>query len=310
MANTVVVGTPQVAGQQTRHKRGLFHGDNPWLWLAPAGIFLFLYSIVPLIYNIYLTFHEFHTRKKVFEFVALENWTTLFSDSRFWNALSITLQYVVIALIIQLALGILIAVLLDARPFGVGLMQTLIILPMVTAPSVAAMMFRLLTHSEFGYVDFLFESLGIVTKDEPLMGGSGAYALLGVLLVEIWQWTPFIVLIALAGLKSIPHEVTEAAQVDGANAWERFWRIRLPMMMPVLTVAILFRLVDLFRVFDYIVILTSGGPALRTETLSFYGYVNTFQQVNFGYGATLGVFVMVLVYVIAFSYIRIFRVRW
>jgi multiple sugar transport system permease protein len=129
-------------------------------------------------------------------------------------------------------------------------------------------------------------------------------------LVEIWQWTPFVVLIVLAGLKSIPTEVIEASEVDGANWWQRFWRIKLPLLSTVLTIAILFRLVDLFRVFDYIVILTAGGPALRTETLSYYGYVNTFQQVNFGYGATLGVFVMVLVWVVAFSYIRIFRVKW
>jgi multiple sugar transport system permease protein len=104
--------------------------------------------------------------------------------------------------------------------------------------------------------------------------------------------------------------VLEAAQVDGANWPQRFFRITLPLLRPVLTIAILFRLVDLFRVFDYVVILTSGGPALRTETLSYYGYVNTFQQVNFGYGATLGVFVMIIVWVVAFSYIRIFRVKW
>ncbi len=293
-----------------RRKRGFFTGENPWVWLAPALIFLILYAAGPLLYNVYLSFHEFVARRRTFDWVGLENWTTLFQDARFINAMSITLQYVAIALIIQVVLGVLIAVLLDARPFGVGIMQTLIILPMVTAPSVAAMLFRLLTHSEFGYIDFLFERIGIVTRNEPLIGGTGVYALMGVLIVEIWQWTPFVVLIALAGLKSIPTEVLEAAQVDGANWPQRFFRITLPLLRPVLTIAILFRLVDLFRVFDYVVILTSGGPALRTETISFYGYVNTFQQVNFGYGATIGVFVMILVWVVAFSYIRIFRVKW
>ncbi len=306
----VLVGTPAPTVAVAGHKRRFFSGENPWLWLSPALIFLLLYSLGPLLYNIYLSFHEFNARRKEFLFVEFENWTTLFSDSRFQNAISITLQYVVIALIVQVLLGILIAVLLDARPFGVGLMQTLIILPMVTAPTVAGMLFRLLNHSEFGYVNFLFERAGIVTRAEPLLGGSGENALLGVLIVEVWQWTPFVVLIVLAGLKSIPTEVVEASQVDGANWWQRFWRIKLPLLSTVLTIAILFRLVDLFRVFDYVVILTSGGPALRTESLSYYGYVNTFQQVNFGYGATLGVFVMVLVWVVAFSYIRIFRVKW
>lgn len=291
-------------------KRPFFSTENPWLWLSPALIFLILYSLGPLILNIILSFTEFKTRQKTFVWAGLENWTGIFQDSRFLNALGITLQYVVIALIIQLILGILIAVLLDARPFGVGIMQSLIILPMVTAPVVAGMLFRLLTHSEFGYVNYLFQNMGLVTRAEPLIGGSGVNALAGVLLVEIWQWTPFIVLITLAGLKSIPTEVVEAAEVDGASAWQRFWRVKLPLLRTVLTIAILFRLVDLFRVFDYISIITAGGPALRTETLSYYGYVNTFQQTNFGYGATIGVFVMIVVWLVAFSYIRIFRVKW
>lgn len=294
----------------TQHKRRFFSSDNPWFWLTPALVFLFLYSLGPLLYNIFLSFNEFSARRKSFDWVGLENWTTLFQDSRFLNSVSITLQYVVIALIVQLALGILIAVLLDARPFGVGIMQSLIILPMVTAPAVAGMLFRLLTHSEFGYIDFLLESAGIVTKAEPLQGGTGTYALLGVLMVEIWQWTPFITLITLAGLKSIPQEVVEASQVDGANVWQRFFSIKLPLLSSVLTIAILFRIVDLFRVFDYVVIMTAGGPALRTETVSFYGYVNTFQQVNYGYGSAIGLFVMIVVWIVAFSYIRIFRVKW
>ncbi|MCC6615434.1 MAG: sugar ABC transporter permease [Anaerolineae bacterium] len=306
----VTVGLPSSTAEAPTPKRGFFNSANPWLWLSPALIFLIVYSLGPFILNIVMSFTEFKARQKTFTFVGVDNWTDLFQDSRFHNALGITVQYVVVALTIQVCLGLLIAVLLDSRPFGVGLMQTLIILPMVTAPVVAGMLFRLLTHSEFGYIDYIFQNLGIVTKDEPLIGGKGVYALMGVLIVEIWQWTPFIVLIVLAGLKSIPTEVIEAAQVDGASAWQRFWRVKLPLLRTVLSIAILFRLVDLFRVFDYVAILTAGGPALHTETLSYYGYVNTFQQVKFGYGATIGVFLMVVVWIVAFSYIRIFRMKW
>ncbi|MCA9903913.1 MAG: sugar ABC transporter permease [Anaerolineae bacterium] len=309
-SDSVMVGTSPSANERPGQKRGFFNSSNPWLWLSPALIFLLLYSLGPLILNLVMSFTEFKARQKTFEFIGLENWSNLFQDSRFQNAVNITLQYVVIALIIQVCLGLLIAVLLDARPFGVGLMQTLIILPMVTAPVVSGMLFRLLTHSEFGYIQFIFQNLGLVTKAEPLIGGKGIHALMGVLLVEIWQWTPFIVLIVLAGLKSIPPEVLEAAQVDGANGWQRFWWVKLPLLRTVLSIAILFRLVDLFRVFDYVAVLTAGGPALHTETLSYYGYVNTFQQVKFGYGATIGVFVMIVVWIVAFSYIRIFRMKW
>jgi multiple sugar transport system permease protein len=312
MAQTkrILVAQPDAPSQAGR-PRGFFSSDNPWLWLIPAVGFLLIYSIFPLIYNIFLSFHEFHTRRKVFEPVGFENWIKLFTeDTRFMNAVGITLQYVVIAVIVQLLLGLLIALLLDARPWGVGIMQTIIILPMVTAPVVAGMLFRLLTHSEFGFINWIFTNLGIVSQTEPLIGGSGRHALMGVLIVEIWQWTPFFVLIILAGLKGISHEVLEASQVDGANWFQRLLYIRLPLLRGVLIVALLFRIVDLFKVFDYIVIMTAGGPATRSETLSFYGYVNTFQQVNWGYGATIGLFIMVIVWVTAFAYIRIAKVKF
>jgi multiple sugar transport system permease protein len=288
---------------------GFFSSNNPWLWLIPAIFFLLAYSIFPLVYNIVVSFHEWRRREKYFRFVGGENWVELFQDARFLNSLGITLQYVAAALIIQLFLGLVIALLLDARPWGVGIMQAAIILPMVTAPAVAGMLFRLLTHSEFGVISKILYDLGLLTPDEPLIGGRGTYALIGLLIVEIWQWTPFFVLIILAGLKGIPHEVLEASQVDGANNWQRITRIKLPLLRTVLTVAILFRLVDLYKVFDYVQIITSGGPASRTETLSYYGYVNTFQTVNWGYGAAIGVFIMLLVWVSAFAYIRIFRVK-
>jgi multiple sugar transport system permease protein len=293
-----------------RHRGGFFSSDNPWIWLVPAVFFLLVYSIFPLVYNVVVSFHEWRRRQKFFEFIGFENWTELFSDTRFINSLGITLQYVAAALIIQLLLGLIIALLLDARPWGVGIMQAAIILPMVTAPAVAGMLFRLLTHSEFGVISRLLYNIGLLTPDEPLIGGRGTYALIGLLVVEIWQWTPFFVLIVLAGLKGIPHEVLEAAEVDGANWWQRIIRVKLPLLRTVLTVAILFRLVDLYKVFDYVQIMTSGGPASRTETLSFYGYVNTFLQVNWGYGAAIGLFIMILVWVSAFIYIRIFRIRW
>ncbi len=309
--DSVLVGAAPHSLARTGQRRPFFSASNPWFWLTPAIIFLLVYSIFPLIYNIFLSFNEFKPRQKVFEFVGTQNWVELLTaDSRFTNAFSITLQYVVAAIIIEFILGLIIALLLDARPFAAGLMQALIILPMVTAPAVAGMLFRLLTHSEFGFIDWVFESVGIVTKNEPLIGGTGRYALLGILMVEIWQWTPFFVLIILAGLKGISTEVLEAAEVDGANWWQRLTRIRLPLLRTVLTVAFLFRLVDLFKVFDYVVIMTSGGPASRTETLSFYGYVHTFQQVNWGYGAAIGLVIMLLVWVTAFTYIRIFKIKW
>ncbi|MEZ4671592.1 MAG: sugar ABC transporter permease [Anaerolineae bacterium] len=305
------VATPySSATVEKRQRRGFFSSENPWFWLTPALLFLLVYSIFPLIYNIWLSLNEFKTRQKVFEFVGLQNWTeVLTNDPRFVNAVGITIQYVVFALLIQITLGMLIALLLDAKPFGAGLMQALIILPMVTAPTVASMLFRLLTHPTFGFISNMLYNLGLLSREEPLIGGTGKYALIGVLLVEVWQWTPFFVLIILAGLKGLPNEVMEAAEVDGANWWQRLLRVKIPMLRGVLTVAILFRLVDLYKIVDYVFILTAGGPGGKTETLSYYGYT-FFTKANWGMAATLGLIVMLVAWFTAFAYIRVFKVKW
>jgi multiple sugar transport system permease protein len=309
-SNRVLVHAPGLSTGTVRHRRSFWSGDNPWFWLTPALVFLALYSIFPLLYNIFLSLNEFNTRKKIFQPVGLDNWTHLLTnDARFSNAIGITIQYVVAALIIELLLGLTIALLLDAKPFGAGIMQALIILPMVTAPTIAGMLFRLLTHPQFGLISWITYSTGLLTREEPLIGGSGKYALIGVLMVEIWQWTPFFVLIILAGLKGLPNEVMEASEVDGANWWQRLTRIKIPMLRGVLTVAILFRLVDLYKVFDYVFILTSGGPGTHTETISYYSYT-FFTKANWGSGATVGLVIMIIVWVSAFAYIKLFKVKW
>lgn len=309
MTDNVVLGAHQKPLAKT-HQSSFWSSNNPWLWLSPAILYLLVYSVGPLLYNVWLSFHEFKTRKKVFEDVGLQNWINLLTqDERFRNALGVTLKYVIIALIIQVLLGLLIALLLDSRPWGATLMQALIVLPMVTAPTVAGMLFRLLTHPNFGLVSWLTYQTNLLTPDEPLIGGKGTYALIGVLLVEIWQWTPFFVLIILAGLKGLPSEVLEASEVDGANWWQRLTRVKIPMLSGVLTVALLFRLVDLYKIFDYVFILTSGGPGTATETVSYYGYT-FFTKANWGMAATVGLFIMLVAWITAFSYIKVLRVRW
>lgn len=311
MAGSVLPRREVVPVDAEKPRRRFWSGDNPLFWLAPAVVFLALYSIFPLIFNLVTSFHEFSNSRREWVFLGTRNWVELFTDDpRFLNALGVTFQYVFFALVIQLFLGLLIALLLDAKPWGSGLMQTLIILPMVTAPAVAGLIFRLLQHSEFGVLSYLTYSTGLLQRDEPLLGGSGQYALLAVLLVDIWQWTPFFVLIILAGLKGVPVEVLEAAEVDGASWVQRLLRIKIPLLFGVITVAILFRLVDLFKVFDYIAIMTAGGPALRSESVSYYSFVNTFGQIKWGYGATIGVVIMAMGWISAWVYQKVFRLKW
>jgi multiple sugar transport system permease protein len=311
MADSILPSRKAVPLESGKPRRRFWSADNPFFWLAPAVVFLALYSIFPLIFNLATSFHEFSNSRREWVFLGGRNWVELFTDDpRFLNALGVTFQYVLFALVIQLFLGLLIALLLDAKPWGSGLMQTLIILPMVTAPAVAGLIFRLLQHSEFGVLSYIGYSTGLLSREEPLLGGTGQFALVAVLLVDIWQWTPFFVLIILAGLKGIPVEVLEAAEVDGAGWASRLFQIKIPLLFGVITVAILFRLVDLFKVFDYIAIMTAGGPALRTESVSYYSFVNTFAQIKWGYGATIGVVIMAIGWFSAWLYQKIFRLKW
>jgi multiple sugar transport system permease protein len=303
-------------------KRRFWSTDNPTFWLLPAMGMLLFYSIFPLFYNLWLSFHEWQTRRKVFLPVDLDNWKRLigvsvsdtgvlsFVGSDFYNAMAVTFQYTILCLGAQLVLGLLIALMLDAKPWGANLMQTVIILPMVTMPAVAGFMFRLLQNDQFGPISWLAYGLRLLTPSEPFLGGTGRFALTAVAMVDIWQWTPFFVLILLAGLKAIPTELTEAAEVDGANWTQRLFRIKLPLLGGVLAIAILFRLVDLYKMIDYIYTMTSGGPGISTMNLSYYGYVNTFNLIKYGFGATVGVAVLLLGWITAWTYQRVFRIHW
>jgi multiple sugar transport system permease protein len=306
--SNALLTAPQVDQKKRTEGRRFFSSDNPWFWVLPATAILLAYSIFPLLYNIYLSFFRWRQSEKAFVPHGFENWTDLLTnaDGRFYDALVLTIQYTIIALVVQLTLGLLIALLLDAKPWGSGLMQTIMILPMVTAPAVAGLMFRLLQHSEYGAISWIAYSLNILTNDEPLLGGTGRYALFAVVLVDIWQWTPFFTLIILAGLKGIPGEVIEASEVDGATWWQRLTRIKIPLLFGVITVGVLFRLVDLYKIFDYVVIMTNQ----LTETLAYYNYVYTFQQTRWGFGAAIGVFIMLVGWITAFVYTRVFRVRF
>jgi multiple sugar transport system permease protein len=283
--------------------------ESPWVWMIPAILLLLVYSIYPLIFNIITSFQEFDPISHSFQWVGLKNWIYIFQDERTLNSLKNTFSYMGMALAVELTIGMAIALLFDSKVYLKGLWQTLIILPMVTPPAVAGLIFRLLEHSDFGVLSWLLYGAGIVQRSEPLLGGTGKWALIAVLLVDIWQWTPFCILIFLAGLKALPSEPLEAAEVDGANSWQKFWLVKLPLMRNVVAIVVLFRVIDLYRLFDYIYIMTMGGPGNRTETISFYAY-RTYSFIEWGHTAVLAIVVLVLIWLSSSLYIRFFHVEW
>jgi multiple sugar transport system permease protein len=283
--------------------------DHPLPWLLPLITILVVFTLYPLFYNIYLSFHEYAPFRRQLEFVGGENWMRLATDERFWQSLGITLTYFTVALAVELVLGMAIALLLDSDEPGFGVLRALLTLTLVIPPAITGMMFLLMEDPEFGVMSYTLEWLGILDSTTPILS-TPSTALAGVLVAEIWQWTPFMVLIMLAGLRSLPPEPYEAAMLDGASHWMTFRRITLPLMSKVIAVAILIRGIDLFRVFDYVFVMTSGGPGTATYTLSLYAWQQTFSFIKWGYGATLSLVSLVIVLIIANLFIWRARVRW
>ena len=290
-------------------KLGVLSTDRPLVWMLPLVAMLIAFTIVPLVYNVWLSFHEYAPFRRELEYVGLDNWRTMFADERMWGALGVTAVYFVVVLSVEVVLGMAIALLLDADEPGFGLLRTVLTLTLVVPPAIVGMMYLLMQDPEFGVITYALDTLGILDKATPILS-TASTALWGVMLADVWQWTPFMVLIFLAGLRSLPSEPYEAAMLDGASGLMIFRRITLPLLRKVIAVAVLIRGIDIFRMFDYVFVMTSGGPGTATYTLSLYSWQQTFSFVKWGYGATLSLFTLLIILVVANLFIYVARVRW
>jgi multiple sugar transport system permease protein len=284
-----------------------FTSEHPLPWLLPATALMVIFGIYPLLYAIWLSLHKRNPvlRKDVWNPSA--NWLKAFADERVWNAMYNTFLYTGLALVIQLTLGLAIALLLDTDRKGYGILRALMTLPLVVPPAVTAMMFLLMLDGSFGVLSRSLYALGLLSPQYPILATSST-ALGGVLLADIWQWTPFMVLIMLAGLRSLPKEPFEAAAIDGASPTQAFFRLTLPMMSKVIAIAVLIRGIDLFRIFDYVKVMTDSGPGTATETLTSYAGRIYFNG-DFPYASTISMITLILVIVVSTLFMKIFRVR-
>jgi len=282
--------------------------ESPLPWLFPITAMLVIFGIYPLGYSIWMSLHRRNVLTRHLEFVGGDQWMRALSDQRMWHALEITLTYTFVVLAVQLVLGMLIALLLDTDRRGYGFMRALMTLPLVVPPAVTGMMFLLMQEGSFGVLSFYLYELGIISRSQPILAHP-VTALMAIMLADIWQWTPFMVLIMLAGLRALPKEPFEAAAIDGASAVQSFVLLTLPMLRKVIAVAVLIRGVDLFRIYDYVYIITAGGPGTATETLSFYAGRIYFTG-DFSYAATLSLIIVVVLIGVSDIFVRLFKVRF
>lgn len=238
---------------------------TPYLFMAPAVIIMSIALIYPLGYMIWGSFRDWNPSQTIgeAEFVGLKNYVTLANDPNFHESLFVTLRFAFFVVSIEMLLGVGLALLLDRNIRGMSVLRTMFILPMMIAPVVVGLMWRYMYHPTDGTINRTLDSLGLSRVD-----WLGDHALTSVIIADIWQWTPFIFILSLAALQSLPRSTLEASRIDGATPWQQIIHIKLPLMMPVLIVTGLLRLIDAFKVLEVILVLTNGGPGLSTEILA------------------------------------------
>ena len=273
----------------------------PYLLLLPAFTVLGIILIYPLVKNIYLSLWQWRLlNPSATTFVALRNYIEMFSDPLFWQVVRFTLVFTGLTIGGEFLLGIGSALLLNWLRKGKGIVTTLMILPYMVAPISVGLTWRLL-WLENGIINY-FLSFFSIQPIEWLVDITGALA--AVSISQIWRFTPFVTMILLAGLTSMPTEIFDAAEVDGASKWQVFWRLTLPLLRASITVALLFQTIFTLRVFDIIYILTGGGPGTETLPLGILIYKTYFRYMDGGAAASLSVFLLILGALVSLGYIR------
>ena len=250
--------------------KGLSDRAIAWVFLAPTIIILLAINIFPLIWTIYLSFTNYRVNRpnKDVDFIGLRNYERILSDTDIWITMQATAHFLFWTIVLQVLIGFTLAYLINKKFKGNDLWTTIIVLPMMLSPAVVGNFWTFLYQPQIGLFNYV---VGFLTGADPSsfsMIGDVALAPWAIIIVDTWMWTPFVMLICLAGLRSIPDSIYEAAECDCANKWRQFWTITIPMVLPFLMLAVLFRGIENFKMFDLVVQLTGGGPGSITELTS------------------------------------------
>ncbi len=301
---TTTTQTPgHEASKQRRRKRAT--SDNKrserrlaWLLCAPAALVMLAVTGWPIIYSIWLSLQRYDLKfPDEREFIGLDNYVSVLTNQYWWSAFAVTMLITIVSVAIELVLGMALALIMHRTLIGRGLVRTSVLIPYGIVTVVAAFSWRYAWTPGTGYLANLF-----TPERAPLT--DRAHALAIVILAEVWKTTPFMALLLLAGLALVPDDLHKAAAVDGATSWQRFIKVTVPVMKPAILVALLFRTLDAFRIFDNIFVLTGG--ANETSSVSILTYNNLLKGLNLGIGSTMSVLVFITVAIIAFVFIRLF----
>jgi len=277
------------------------------VWLVlPAMATIIAVAFLPLGRAIWLSLWKINLRfantPRTFE--GLDNYLAIFQDGRFFNALWVSGRVAAVTVAAELLLGMIIALVVNRSFRGRGLARAAVLVPWALTTVVAARMWALIYQADYGVFNRALNDVGMIEGNIPWLASPG-FAIWAMIIADIWKTTPFMALLLLAGLQLIPHDLHEASAMDGATRWQAFWQITLPLLKPTILVALLFRLIDVARMFDLPIVLTQGGPGFATETLTLYTYRVLFQNLSFGMGSALAVTTFLIVLVICFLFIKV-----
>ena len=295
MANILTKRHPTLRQQEAR---------IAWLLLAPSLLIMLGVTLWPVISTFILSFFHVPTGiNQVRTFVGFANYLEMLSDQLFWETIGRTLYFTGVSVGLELIIGLGIAQLIHSRPWGWQFLRFSLIIPWAVPTIVNGAMWRWIYSADFGALNGLLMQLGLINHYVPWLTLPNM-AMNLVIVADIWHTMPFVALVLQAALAGLPEDLDEAAAVDGANAWQRFWHIRLPLLRPAILVALIVRTVDAFRVFDIVYIITSGGPAYKTLTITYLTYLNSFAFGKQGIGAALSFLISAFTIVMALIYIR------
>ncbi|OCO99962.1 MULTISPECIES: sugar ABC transporter permease [unclassified Ensifer] len=276
-----------------------------YLMLAPTMLILLALTIFPSLYMFYAAVHRISPNPDLpWEFVGPGNFVRLLTDAQFHVALRNTVVFTIVAVTFEFLLGLGLALLLDRFIRRLTFLKTVLMIPMMLPPIAVAITWKIIYEPQFGVLNEIMFRLGL-----PLQAWAGDVnlAMFSIIVADVWQWTPFIFLLMLAGLASLPVEPYEAAALDGASSWRQFWDLTLPFLKPVIAIALLLRVMDALRLFDLVFILTGGGPADRTKVLSLYIYQVAYRFADPGYAAAISLFVLFVTIVLSTWFMKRMR---
>lgn len=279
-----------------KHLKGIF--------VTPSIIFILLMIVVPLAYNFFISFTDWQMSiVKAPKFIGLSNYIEVLQDERFRASVWRTIVFSGIAITLEAVLGVALAVLINRKFHGRRLVQALMLLPVVATPVALGMVWNLMLEPSIGIGNVIMVALGF--ERHAFLSTTTFESMFWLIMIDVWEWTPMVMLMVYGGLMTIPHDPYESALIDGASKWQTFTKITLPLASPTILIAVLIRLIDVVKTYDIIYATTGGGPSFATETINIYGYLNMFSYYRFGKAAAISVLFFIVVMAIGCGFLKV-----